>query len=181
MGVLSPPARPATPKFVTHAQLAWTLRVRDHGRIVRTVRFNLVDPLTAGDLAAWQKKAGFWEVDFFGKGPSESLRLCPHFCGDVEPGYASFGAPFNNVRALRTAPAAGRIEIVLEGSITVNHSASITAVSANVWVCPGSVPLSVSCAKGRGGFDFDTPTPIAVVAGEQVLFTLDMKVPAERG
>ena len=132
--------------------------------------------MTAKGLAAWQKRSSFWEVAFDSAKLSKSPMLCGTFCDDVEPGYESYGAPFNNLKALK-----GKTEIVLTGSVTIAERASIGGVDVTVWVCPGSSRIDVSCAKGIGGFTDDTPHPIPVGPGDQVLFTLDLKVSRGRG
>ena len=165
----------ALPKFVAHAKLDWTLRLREHGKVVRTVAFSQVDSLTAGDLAVWRHKPGasyYWEVDFLGRNPAESELLCPGTCVDIEPGHESSGAPVNNLSATATAVVGGRNKIILQGAITIDGNASITTVACDRWV---------SANKSRGGFFADTPRPIAVVAGEQLLFTLVMSVAAPQG
>jgi hypothetical protein len=173
--MFSPAAQPTSPpKFITHADLAWTLRFRDQGKTVRTVTFNQVDPLTADALAVWRHKPGgsyYWEVDFLGNNTVESRLLCGGFCVDIEPGHESDGAPFNNLSATTTAVIGGRNKIILQGTVNIDDNASITTVSVDRWVSPN---------LSRGGFMFDTPKPIAVVAGQQLLFTLVMSIAAPR-
>lgn len=139
------------------------------------VTFNQGDRLTADDLAVWRHKPGgsyYWEVDFFGKNAAESRLLCPDFCVDIEPGHEADGAPFNNLSATATAVIGGRNKIILQGTVNIDGNASITTVSVDRWVSPN---------LSRGGFLADTPTPIAVVGGQQLLFALVMSVAAPHG
>jgi hypothetical protein len=174
--MFSPAAHSSSPpKFITHANLAWTLRFRDHGKIVRTVSFNQVDQLTAGDLAVWRHKPGgfyYWEVDFLGNNVAESRLLCGRLCVDIEPGHESDGAPFNNLSATATAVIGGRNKIILQGTVNIDGNGSIATVSVDRWVSPH---------LSRGGLMFDTPRPIGVIAGQQLVFTLVMSVAAPHG
>src|SRR5205807_6176797 len=137
--------------------------------------FNQTVPLTADDLAVWRHKPGpyyYWEVDFLGKDIPETARLCSRFCADFEPGHKSGGNHFNNLSATMIVHAAGRFEILLQGTMNVGGNASIRTVTADRWV---------SRNTSRGGFMGDTPRPIKVVAGQQVFFTLVMSVSPSRG
>jgi hypothetical protein len=169
----SPAERPAAaqaPKEVTRADVVWTLRLREHAKTVRTVVVKPgAVPLAAGDLAAWRHRSGgfyFWEVDFLGRTSAES-RLCVEFCGDVEPGHDSFGAPFDNLSETRTAVVGDRNTITLRGAVTFDRDGAITDLCADRWISP---------SRSVGGFLYLTPRRIAVAAGQQLLFTVVMSI-----
>jgi hypothetical protein len=53
--------------------------------------------------------------------------------------------------------------------VNIDGNASIRTIDTDRWVSPN---------LSRGGFMIDTPKPIAVVAGQQLLFKLVMRVTA---
>jgi hypothetical protein len=158
------------PKVVGNAPVAFTLWIREHGKVLRTVRFHVTQPFTADDVRVWLKTAGYWEVDLLGNGRSSTLTLCfPSVCADAEPGH---GAPFDNVEATTRGLGPKQGEIVLKGSMTIRGRASIAVVSADRWISPN---------KSRGGLLVDTPELIAVAPGQTVLFTIKLSIPFGRG
>jgi hypothetical protein len=164
-------ASPAPPTFVGKAQIAVTLRVRDHGKTVRTVRFHWTNPLTAADIRAW-RGSGFWVVTMLGDGVVASRALCgPSFCVDAEPGNEAFGAPFDDLSATTTAVGPGRSRIVLAGQVDVVGGGAIRDVGGDYWFT----------ANDARGFDRDAPAPIRVAPGQQVAFTIALNVPFGRG
>jgi hypothetical protein len=167
-------ASPAPPTFVGKAQIAVTLGVRDHGKVVRTVSFHWTNPVTAADVRAWRGSSGFWAVTLLGKGAVASRVLCgPLFCGDAEPGHEDFGAPLDNLTATSTglAPAPGPSRIVLAGHVDIVGEGAVTDVSGDDWF---------TANKARG-FDYNAPAPVTVAPGQQVFFTIVLKVPIGRG
>jgi hypothetical protein len=161
-------ASPAPPTFVGKAQIAVTLGVREHGKLVRTVRFHWTNPVTAADVRAWRGSSGFWVVTLLGHGAVASLALCgPSFCGDAEPGHEDFGAPFNNLTATTTGLASAPRRIVLTGHVDVIGRGAVTNVSGDDWFT----------ANEARGFAYDAPAPVTVAPGQQLFFTIVLKVP----
>jgi hypothetical protein len=164
-------ASPSPPKFAGTAQIAVTLRIRDHGKTVRTVRFHWANPVTPADVRAW-RGSGFWAVTLLGHGAAASLALCgPLFCGDAEPGHEDFGAPFDNLTAARTALAPGRNRIVLAGHMDIVGRGSVTDIGGDDWVT----------ANDAQGFDGDLPVPVSVAPRQQLLFAIVLNVPSGHG
>jgi hypothetical protein len=156
---------------VGKARIAVTLRIREHGTTVRTVRFAWTNPLTAAEIRAW-RGSGTWVVTMLGDGVVASRTLCGFsFCVDAERDNLSYGAPFDNLTETRTALGPGRSRIVLAGHMDIGGRSAIRDVGGDYWYT----------ANEARGFDNDIPAPLAVAPGQQVLFTIVLSVPFGRG
>ena len=122
---------------------AWTIEVRDHGRLVRQVHFH--NSLTSNGNDALIRflsvtnTVGTWSV----------TGSCGSGCGYAYPVTATYDPVAEN--------------LVLQGSATVGSTGSITDVTTYVHVCSG-----VNC----NAYDFTHATlgtPIPIVNGQQVL------------
>lgn len=151
---------------------AWTLQIREHGRILRTVRFHneLANPGALVKFLSRQNSVGQWSVGIANQVCGTPAQ--PEFCWDDEGGGGGV-AQTHNV-ALTTpssGPDAGKL--VLTASIPMGVDGSITGVNTSLRQCDASAAPSKTCS----GSDFalthrDLPSPIAVVAGQQVLITV---------
>ena len=164
------------PKFDGTTHLTFTLRIQAHGITLRTVRFQRSVPLTAAGFRTFLKH-GYWDVGFLGKNEAQSMHMCDlsTFCTDLEPGHELDGAPFNNISVTSPASAqtASRRTFVLDGSMAIGSRASITNVSPDFNLCRSG------CSSP--GFLIDTPSPIAVAAGQSVLFTIEISLSLKHG
>jgi len=151
------------------AQVSWTLRVLDNGKVVRTVAFSEHVPLTAGNLAVYRRKSAYWEVSFLGKdaGGRYTPTLCSAVCADYERGREAT-APFANLIAVTTT----HDEYLVSGSVPIGAKGSIVTVSLDRWISP---------TESRGGLMIDTPKPIPVKPGQKLSFAIVLKVPPAHG
>jgi hypothetical protein len=156
------------PKIVGKATIATSLQIVDHDVVVRTVRMRGPQPLSAESIERWAKP-GYWTVELSGNDLKASRALCkPSFCTVIEPGHASYGARFNNLKKVTTITGPNSRTILLSGTITISGSAAITYVSGSNWYTDNN-------AEGFG-FQY-TPSPVQVSPGQQVRITIEITMP----
>jgi hypothetical protein len=133
---------------------------------VRTVRFQYSEHLDAARFALFQKR-GSWEVDFLDHMPG-TPRLCVPFalCMDAEPGTRYAYPLFKNLLARSPIHTTGQRTFTLEGSMTIGRRGSIDDVTATYRLCHASC-TSPSYYRALSA-------PIAVRAGDKVLFTIEV-------
>ncbi len=151
---------------------AWTLQVREHGRILRTVRFHndLSNPGSLVKFLSRQNSVGQWSV-----GIGDQVCGTPAvvlYCWDDEGGGGGV-AQTHNVEL--TTPSSGDDagKLVLKASIPMGVNGTITTVNTGLRLCDATAAPSVSCSGGDFGLTRRTlPSPVDVVAGQQVLITV---------
>jgi hypothetical protein len=159
----------------------WTLQVRTPaGRVVRTYRFHndLYPGFGAGRLTQMllgSATPGSWQIYLFG--PPSSLP-CTAFgsasgCSIVMPGWGGVGATFDNLT--QTSISGG---LRLRGNAIADRDGTI----GNVWTylagcSPNVAPDDCSPANTNSTTvvtQRTLPTPVSVLAGQQVLVTVDL-------
>jgi hypothetical protein len=158
----TPSASPGSGESVkVHGE--WTIRVLDHGRLVRQVHFH--NALVASGNAAFvalltrQRSLGEWYVTSDGTG------------GDLI-------SEFSNLHPLTATQGSGADagKIVLQGTDTVGSSGTIAQVQSNLLLCnPPTGPTSPPGGTLCSGTDYvvtqaTLPSSVPVVAGQQTLF-----------
>lgn len=151
----------------------WIVQVKDHGRLVKTVRFH--NDLSGGatklvQLLSRQKSMGQWMILVL---PAMCGADGSNFCW-IDEGIPGTVAQTHTVTV--TTPTSGPDDgkLVLKATLTPTKDASITDVRTSTVECDPSVAPATPCnGNGFGGFSGRTlPTPISVVAGQQVLITV---------
>jgi hypothetical protein len=124
---------------------------------------------------------GLWVVSLLGPngsiGPRCSLAT---YCSDGEPAIkadASADITFLDLRAVMVADSAHRRKWILSGSVRATGHGLISEVDFDRWRCQGGgLPTTGTCLLEANGSQIDAPAPIAVMAGEQVSFSVEITV-----
>ncbi len=152
---------------------AWIVQVKDHGRLVKTVRFH--NELAGGaqklvQLLSRQKSMGQWMI-----------LVLPAMCGPdgtyfcwIDEGIPGTVAQTHTVVVSTPTSGADDGKLVLKANFTPTKDAAITQVQTSTVECPPTSTAADPCHdNGFGSFSQRTlPTPIDVVSGQQVLITV---------
>jgi hypothetical protein len=153
---------------------AWTIEIRDQGRTVRKVRFhNDLNSAGAKSLVSFlarQNSVGQWMIGL-------TPQLCgttaaPEYCW-IDEGLGGTVAQTHTVVLSTPTSGPDSGKLVLTATMNAGIDNSITNVNTALNQCPATSAPATPCTGQGFGFSGRTlPTPIPVVAGQQVLITV---------
>lgn len=151
---------------------AWTLEVRQQGRLVRRVQFHneLTNPAVLARLLTGQGSVGQWSIGI-------GNQVCgtpatPLYCWNDQGGPGGV-AQTHNVTVTTPTSGPDQDKIVLKGHFDVGVDGTINLVNSGLRECPASVAPSTTCSGGDWVLtQRSLATGVPVVAGQQVLETV---------
>jgi hypothetical protein len=177
VGTLAAPAPAAAPKFVGTLEAQYTLQINGV-KGVRTAQD--VSPMPAPFFQALMG-GGLWVVSLLGPNGSIGPRCgLATYCSDGEPTIKadpSADITLHDLRAVTVADSPRQRKWVLSGDVKTTGPGLISEVDFDRFRCRGGgLPTNGVCLLEANGSQIDTPTPIAIKAGERVVFSVEITV-----